>query len=338
MTRGHQIFGCDLHGTCTLTARQREEVRGARCCATCTDRPGPTTATASVDELTIIAVHYNPQRYLLPIRNYWEWRHSLGSLQSNLITVELSFDDRFCIPDAHQIAGDSSNVMWQKERLINLALERLLPEHCQYIAWVDHDLVFSNPDWSAHTVEMLSGDYDVVQLYDTWTHYDANGKIEHRRNSLAARRLGGIRTQHGPLSPGGAWAARRDYLERIGGLLDNNIVGGGDQGACDAWTGHVSHYHQLYSPQLSADNRRWQEQAAAKLRRCGYIPGNVDHLYHGDRKHRRYEGRSSILQRHAFDPETDICIDHHGILAWASDKPALHREVANYFASRQEDR
>lgn len=337
MTRGHQIFGCAVHGSCVLTPRQREEVRGARCCATCTDRPGSATATASTDELAIVAVHFNPQRYCLPIRNYWQWRHSLGDLQANLITVELSFDGLFCIPDARHVQGGPDNIMWQKERLINLAIERLLPEQCKFVAWVDHDLIFSNTDWAEQTVEMLSGDYDVVQLYDTWTHYDSQGRVNHRRNSLAARHLAGIATQTGPLSPGGAWAARRDYLERIGGIYQTDIVGGGDQGCCDAWLGLRSSYHRLYTEFQKAESTRWQQLARSAMRQCGYVPGNVDHLYHGDRQHRGYEDRHAILLRHNYNPELDIRINNTGILAWDSEKPDLHQEVAHYFASRQED-
>jgi hypothetical protein len=73
-------------------------------------------------------------------------------------------------------------------------------------------------------------------------------------------------------------------------------------------------------------------------RRLGYVPGiTVHHMWHGDARHRRYYGRRKILAEFDYDPLTDIARGPDGMWQWASDKPAFHRAVREYFEQRHED-
>lgn len=96
--------------------------------------------------LWAITSYFNPVGYRRRRENYRLFRERLAV---PLATVELSFDGRFELGpgDAEALlqihAGD---VMWQKERLLNLAL-RLLPDTCDKIAWLDCDVVFTRDDW-----------------------------------------------------------------------------------------------------------------------------------------------------------------------------------------------
>jgi hypothetical protein len=51
--------------------------------------------------------------------------------------------------------------------------------------------------------------------------------------------------------------------------------------------------------------------------------------------HRGIEQRDNRSEH--FDPAADVRLNAQGILEWASEKPKLHHEVADYFASRRED-
>ena len=77
----------------------------------------------------------------------------LQAFRSNLgvplVTIELSFDGAFELEkgDAEiliQISGGA--VVWQKERLLNLAL-KAVPSEVVKIAWLDCDLIIERPDW-----------------------------------------------------------------------------------------------------------------------------------------------------------------------------------------------
>jgi hypothetical protein len=52
------------------------------------------------------------------------------------------------------VRTDQTNVLWQKERLLNLALQRL-PEHCTKVVWLDADTFFTNPNWVRATRRLV---------------------------------------------------------------------------------------------------------------------------------------------------------------------------------------
>jgi hypothetical protein len=63
----------------------------------------------------------------------------------------------------------------------------------------------------------------------------------------------------------------------------------------------------------------------------------VHHLWHGELTERNYRRRWQHPALDGFDPFTDIAVDAQGCWRWASDKPALHAWVRDYFALRLED-
>ena len=85
--------------------------------------------------LWAITAYFNPAGFHNRLRNYRVFRENLGA---PLVAVEFSHEGRFelCATDADillQIAG--GDVMWQKERLLNLALASL-PSDCTHVAWI----------------------------------------------------------------------------------------------------------------------------------------------------------------------------------------------------------
>src|SRR5437867_4278139 len=49
---------------------------------------------------------------------------------------------------------NGTDILWQKERLLNLAL-RTLPPSCKKVAWIDCDVVFQADDWAERTSRLL---------------------------------------------------------------------------------------------------------------------------------------------------------------------------------------
>ncbi len=96
--------------------------------------------------LWAITTYFNPCGYRRRLENYHTFRRQLAV---PLVTVELSFDGVFELEPADsdilvQLSG--ADVMWQKERLLNVALGSL-PKECTKVAWLDCDVVFDNADW-----------------------------------------------------------------------------------------------------------------------------------------------------------------------------------------------
>jgi len=313
--------------------------------------------------LWAITSYFNPIGYRTRLANYrMFWKH----LNVPLLTVEQGHHGRFQLDrnDATVLVQiPSRDVMWQKERLLNLALERL-PSDCHTVAWLDSDILFEREDWPerglralerAAMVQLFSRAYYLRREVDfagplaaqsyLQRRSTASGLVEraleHNEFGASSETLKG----HGMASDysnGHAWTMRRENL-RHAGFYEAMIVGGGDYVFLQAAIGQFEpvrdgHGWTSRNSRQYAHYLRWAERCYRVVQaRIGFVPGNIFNLWHGELQDRRYLPRHGILTAYDFDPDRDIAIDDEGGLRWNSDKPALHQAVLEYFRSRQED-
>ena len=305
------------------------------------------------DGLWAITSYFNPIGYARRLHNYRIFRRHLTV---PLVTVELAFDDGFALgPDDADIlvrvrGGD---VMWQKERLLNVALSHV-PSHCDRIAWVDCDVVFGADDWPDRAGRALD-DHAFVQLFHERHDLQREMSLDDGRfraggapyvssmytiatGQASAEDLArpGILLDHRS-SPGLAWAGRRHILESHG-LYDVCITGGADRSFICAAAGafDAGRRAQQMNPLSAAHYLRWARPFFEVVRgQVGCIEGRVFHLWHGDLADRKYDERFAALAD--FDPFTDIAVNAHGSWSWASNKGELHARLARYFRDRDED-
>jgi len=310
----------------------------------------------SSQSLWAITSYFNPAGYRRRLETYRQFRERLAA---PLATVELSFDGRFELgpSDADallQIHG--GDVMWQKERLLNLAL-RLPPERCDKIAWLDCDVVFTNGDWAAEVSAALD-DVPLVHPFQARADLPRDmgpGDLSADVAADAAPSMVYLMKDRGVppadllvphprekrrATQGLAWAARREVLDRHG-LYDACILGSADRAMLCAAMGTFE-----YGIRALLMNPRQQEHFLGWARpffetiagRIGYVPGLALHLWHGEMRDRQYGVREQELQAFDFDPFADVALDAAtGCWRWSSDKPGLHAFVRRYFASRKED-
>jgi len=313
-----------------------------------------------------LTTYFNPAEWSVRLRNYRTFRRHL---ELPLLTVELGLRGR------HELAPDDADVllrlregdvMWQKERLLNVGLAAL-PPHVTHVAWLDCDLVFERPGWWRDALAELERSA-VTQLFERVVHWTAEGSAAvagggcvaaapslfdrefavacWQRMALGAAPGSQLPGRHHPTSAptaakGVAWAARRELLASVG-WFDTSIVGGGDGAVLAGFLGDQEAYLRSRPEhrrrQLGPGFERWAARAFAATRgRVGAIPGRVFHLWHGDFRHRRYDERHALLAAHDFDAARDLRIGPEGAWQWATPKPSLHRDVADYFRSRRED-
>jgi hypothetical protein len=305
--------------------------------------------------LWAVTSYFNPAGYRRRRDNYRVFRDRLAL---PLATIELSFSGRFVLgpQDAElliQIHG--RDVLWQKERLLNWAIDAL-PAHCTQVALLDCDVVFVRPDWAAALSRRLD-EVPLVQPFGT-VHYpppdvpcDSPLALagDYTRPSVGSlveqglpmgpvlrhfpARLPGIR------SPGHALAARRDLLQEHG-LFDAAIVGGGDGLLLAAALGHVHELIQVHvmNEAYAACYLAWSERFRRDVQgELGSVPGDLVHLWHGTMEDRRSPQRYHDLATFDYNPAEDIALDASGCWRWNSDKPAMHAYVRDYFDIRNED-
>jgi hypothetical protein len=303
-----------------------------------------------VRDLWIVTAYYNPCAYKIRLSNYETFIARLCSSNLNWLVVECSFgNDKFTLPSSPNVRHvRARHIMWQKERLLNLAFEHL-PAACTKVAWLDSDVLFTNKDWAIQTSELLDY-YPVVQPFDNVIRlprgkkcYDGDGDVWKSFAAVYAQwpnaMLNGIFDNHG--HTGFAWAARRDILVRHG-LYDACVSGSGDHmmahGLCGDWESNCIQRILGGNTKHQAHFVQWCRRIYKDVRaRVGYVPGALLHLWHGDMNNRRYVLRNQELALFEFDPTVDIRIGSSGCWEWNSDKPDLHKWAVNYYAQRKED-
>jgi hypothetical protein len=311
--------------------------------------------SASKSELWVITTYFNFAGYERRLTNYRLFRKHIGA---PLLTVELAAEGGFVLDEGDAdilVRCSDSDVLWQKERLLNHGLSHLPPQ-CRYVAWVDGDVLFEHPDWVDRAIGELEHTH-LLQPFSRVIHAPQDAKVRgfeiqagwfDQEAVAAALKQRGSREDHlrasmrrgaGTPANGMAWVARRELLQRHG-WFDASIIGGGDTALICAAIGRpellvdLHHLNNRRNRYYQAWARPFYEEVQGSV---SHISGNVLHLWHGEMRDRLPQQRHLGLREHDFDPETDIAIGKDGAWRWATDKPALHRYLRQYFASRRED-
>jgi hypothetical protein len=295
-----------------------------------------------------ITCYFDPLGEGKRLPGYKEFRRRLGI---SLMTVELSYDGAFALgPDDadHLIQLRAGSVLWQKERLLNVAFHAL-PDECDTVVWLDCDLVFLRGGWALEARRQLD-EFALVQPFSRLHYLEQNDPLtlpepgsRLLHDSFAARYVSGTVPEECFVSigssrdyryaPGGAWVARRKTLDRHG-FYDAAVVGGGDAlilaAACSR------HQDKANALRMGGAYRShyftWAERFSAEIQgRISFVEGDMLHLWHGELEARQYRTRYRGFPGYNFDPERDLAKASGGAWRWNSRKPELHQHVRSYF-------
>jgi hypothetical protein len=295
-----------------------------------------------VAPLHVVAVISNPLRFQSRYRLYKDFAKRVTDAGAILHPVELAYGHRpFEIDGA--LRYRTHEELWHKENLVNLGVQSL-PDDWEYVAWIDADVQFTRPDWVSETVHQLQH-YKIVQM---WTHATDMGPnhepVAHHKGYIYSwTNWDGCTPKYGPGGlvnhPGYAWAARRDALDSIGGLIDFAILGSGDTHMAGAFTGVV---HRTFHPRMSEDYKRallhYQRLCEKHIRqKVGYVETSLVHHWHGKKKDRGYGDRWKVLSDNHYSPYTDILRDTRGLIHLTGEKRGLRDGIMRYFRARNED-
>lgn len=299
------------------------------------------------DSLHVVIVLSNPAEYA---RRYILTKEFIERMkyEQNIIlyVVELAYGNQnFYITNKNNprhLQLRSDYPLWHKENLINIGIQRLLPENWKAVAWIDSDIEFDNPDWANTTLKILNGSKDIVQLFSQVMLMDLN---EYTTNIYSGygfqyakqHKKTGKSKIHSYWHPGYAWACTRKFYDLAGGLFEYAIIGGGDLqlSAC-----LLSRLTDLANQTPSEDYKEMLIKYESKVAGCtiGYVPVVIRHYYHGSIDNRRYLERQQLLYEHNFSPTLHLTKDGNGLLIPTSSFPQdLLFEICEYFNSRCED-
>jgi len=302
-----------------------------------------------MSELIVITTYFNPCRYVTRRNNYRLFIEGMNRSGVTCITVECAFSDQeFELPDSlNTIQIRSNSMLWQKERLLNLAAS-WLPPTCKYVAWIDCDVLFQNTNWARDLVAVMRKK-KVAQLFETCRRLGPGGigEAEPVAQSFAAvmnrspeTLEAGRYDLHG--HTGYAWAMTKQLFDEIG-LYESAVSGSADHFMAHAIYGNFGFcvdnalkFDRGQTNHLKEWGNRFYAQVKGEL---GVVPGQIQHLWHGDTINRRYFLRMHEITDLGFNPNTDLIAYPGKPLEWANsiDKSELRDYFRNYFEARQED-
>ncbi|MCH5372579.1 MAG: hypothetical protein JJ992_01280, partial [Planctomycetes bacterium] len=228
---------------------------------------------------------------------------------------------------------------------------------CQWIARLDGDVIFADPQWHLRAREAL-GRHVMVQLFSeaydlppealatparyfeqtpTWDGFAATWQAEGNPGLLDRGKQ--PRGRRSTTAMGLGWAFRRQLHDGFP-IYDACVLGGAEHALLCAACGvpEIVVDYQHMGPAWADQYRQWAAQFIERLQGpIGFVDGKVGHLWHGHVEHRGYGTRYQNFQSFDFDPDCDISLNPCRCWRWASDKPAMHQYVRNYFVARRED-
>lgn len=284
---------------------------------------------------------FNPANYKNKAINYRKFRESSKKQGLNLICVELAFNGQpfeLTKDDADVLVQVRSNsIMWQKERLLNIALKHL-PSDCDKVAWIDCDITFEKDDWIKETAELLER-FIIVQLFSFIVYQpDFYFGMAYASAMVGNFLFDSYLGNDFPGRAGGAWACRRNILEKCG-FFDSCIFGSNDGIMAYAVYG-VDKFStfDFFSEPLTLKQSAWHKKAYELFKgSCFYVDGIIFHLWHGELNKREYALREEIGRKYNFDPSVDLKLNEDDCFEWASGKKEMHEAVQKYFLDRKEE-
>lgn len=307
----------------------------------------------SDNTLHVIGVVTNVARWHSRYRLARKWLERMNQMPNvKAYVVEAAYKDRdFEVAEAcnpRHLRLHTKSEIWLKENLINLGVKRLLPHDWRYMAWVDMDVHFRRSDWALATIHQLQH-YPVVQPWSDVVDLDFYGGVHGHYRSFGSLHARGVpkchhkkhEYGHAYAHPGFAWACTRSFYEAVEKLLEFCIVGAGDHHMAWAMVGDIeSTIHRKVSENYKIACRQWQEKATfACGHNVGYVPGSIEHNFHGPKERRYYYERWDILLKHQFDPLHDLTHDSQGLLVLKNNARLnrLERAIHRYNLERLED-
>lgn len=289
-----------------------------------------------------ITTFFNSQKYANKIKNYKKFRDNLAKQGIKLITVECAFSNNnfeLTETDADVVVQVRSNsILWQKERLLNIALKHL-PAECENVAWIDADIIFLNDNWVSEAESLLER-YPIVQPFTQAVRLGRWEKLNDiiKNPSLGTAPRDGYSFYYNKTKErkichntegGFAWVGKKAIFDTCG-FYDLAIVGGGD------WIMN-SAFADFYETGDLADN--WVNKIQQFVKgNIYFVEGKIVHLYHGSMHNRFYDNRYDILSDDNYTPDRDLFLNSDNCWEWSDNAPAsLKKEVKKYFSLRREN-
>lgn len=272
-------------------------------------------------------------------RNFGRFLQHVKATGAIPFTAEIDVGQGFYFPPGlgHiQLYTRSPELFNNKDRAFNLLIQDL-PSDIKYVAWMDGDVQFADPNW-VDTASRLLDKVPVIQMFSHTLDLDANFMPvpEGVYTSWAYRYTNSQPHcwKDGQFA-GMGWGFRRDILNKLYRLVDWVISGQFDSDQALAFIGRnrgLAGYSAVYQRKC----QDWIDKAYGIVKgEITYFPGLLLHHWHGPRVNRQYDRVKSLLVKYQFDPDKDLEVNDCGLYEWSGNNPPLEAAMKEWYRIRE---
>lgn len=267
----------------------------------------------------------------------------------NLYVVELLFPNQESLikmkdKENHLQIHYSHNIfIFNKENLINVGVEKMLPNDWKWFAWIDADIEFLDEYWVEKTIQLFKKEnVDMIQLFSICRFLNANNiPSQYFYSSMFVLQNYKFMKDKKYRHPGFAWACSRNAYGKMGGLFDYAIVGGGDMIMECCLTNRMDVLERKYKTLEKFIDKIKEYHIKVKDFKLGFLNNVIQHYYHGERGNRLYVDRNQILIENDYDPNIHLIkpfsLNNFSFLIPVVEfYEKIESKIQHYFLSRKE--
>lgn len=295
--------------------------------------------------VTAVCAYFNPFCSERRERAYVRFRAGLEAAGVPVVCVEQVF------PGVPRVSGSADlwitggDLLWQKECLLQLGIEKALAGGASRLFITDADVVFETPDAWDRIDRSFEG-LDWFQPFESVS-LDYSERTLVKNSALSFPDP----VRYGIGHSGSCWAGTAKFFRTVP-LYPYALLGGGDvvmthllascwkHGASSQRFADLAAYiceWALY-PGLLPSILKWAGEAGPSPFRQGHTPNvRIRALNHGSYAGRQYHDRYARWRRGGQPPlpGRDFCIGPHGLLNWLLHPNEWEPVAAKYFQSRE---
>ena len=306
------------------------------------------------EDLAIITCHYNWCGYKRPDQNLNRFLRQMAAANIPVYGAEASLTGEFVTKgnaNWAQIHAREENLCFQKEALLNIA-EAIVPKKYTKIAWLDHDILFTNQNWYEETSIALDT-LNLVQVFEECHWTDSRGEVERSAKAilsvpcLTEEDIGMPFWAYAPpYHCGFGFAAPRALWSRGIKLYPFNVLGGGDTvhiyAICNSEPTKQSLTVAYQNPDKPIDELftyyiDWKKDFYNFVdNKYGFVKGSIYHEFHGSKTNRKHGVRDRLLVLYRYNIKAAV-LNPKGLIEIKSPTMGLMDSIKQYFIERRED-
>ena len=244
---------------------------------------------------------------------------------------------------------DLPNKIWVQHNLINLALRNL--ENWEYAAWVDRDIIFTDPAWASKVIDKLRGGVDILQPYSECVFLNQNMEVcleetstfftNAEENEADFKIISYMKSIKDDVKcdkkklyrhPGQTWAISKSFFQKIDGIFDKGILGANDMITClmlGQRANIVNYYSLLFKAEYFLKNIKFMNA------NFDYVEGLIQHRTHGTTSKRKYYSRYDLFTNDkSFDLVLDVGYNENGVVCLTERGLRFAPSIESYFLER----